>query len=457
MSQSLLKNRSALLAVPEPYRRRRALALDLVDAALSGVDAYAATRRALALLELPPGNAVHVLALGKAAHPMARACLNWLPVVGGVALGLHDEALGPLEVLVGAHPHPCDDAPAHAARMLDYAARLGAADSVLCLISGGGSALFELPRAGLSLCELRDTSRLLMRAGADISELNRVRQALSQVKGGGLLDALGSAHVVNLLLSDVVGASPELIASGPTSIPSQEPTLEARAVVQRLGLEAALSPAVRAQLFDDKRRPKNAASSRPAPAQCVVADNDSGRAAIILAANSRGQALESMSGHAAGRAALAAQRLWAAARSAPAQAAGVVWGGETLVVLGAESGLGGRNQELILEWGLLELAAAHGAIPPGTETVDVPPQHPLGPASLPDPGLLVSFGTDGVDGSSPAAGALLDGHALARLDEAACRQALAQHDSYRLLAGLDVALETGPTGTNVADLMFWLR
>lgn len=455
---SLLKNRGALLAAPAPYRARRALALALVDEALHAVDAYAATARALRQLTIPHGNTLHVLAFGKAAHGMARACLDYLPITGGVVIGLHAEPLSPLRVLVGQHPDPCDQAPEHAAQLLAYAATLGPKDSALCLISGGGSALLELPRPGLSLEQLRRTSRLLMRAGADIGELNRVRQALSQVKGGGLLTALGDAHVVNLLLSDVIGSSPELIASGPTTLPSVDPAAAARAVIRRFGLQGQLAPGVRAQLFDAPPAAPPAAPARrrgPAPEQHIVADNDTARAALIAAARSHGLILDSIPGHASGLAQLAARQIWSAAHGRETPGAGLAWGGETLVRLRGPAGLGGRSQELALEWALLGLDPTPGTSPHGSASAAAPaqPQDPLNQADL---GLLVSFGSDGIDGASPAAGALIDGHSLAQLSLATCRDALARHDSYSLLASVGSTLVTGPTGTNVADLMFWL-
>lgn len=451
---SLLKNRSALLTVPEPYRARRELALALVDEALRAVDAYAATSRALPHLTIPPGNKLHVLAFGKAAHDMARACLDYLPITGGVVIGLHAEPLGPLSVLVGQHPDPCDQAPQHAKQLLACAATLGPSDTALCLISGGGSALLELPRAGVSLGELRDTSRLLMRAGADIGQLNRVRQALSQVKGGGLLTALGGAHVVNLLLSDVIGGAPELIASGPTTQPSVEPSRAARDVIRRLGLQGQLAPRVRAQLFETQPAAPSTRRS-PAPEQRIVADNDTARSALIAAARTHGIQLDSMPGHASGLTRLAARQIWAAAHQTKTPPTGLAWGGETLVRLQGPAGLGGRNQELALEWALLGLEPARTTYPHGSLLLPELAHH-QDPIDQAGSGLFVSFGSDGVDGSSPAAGALIDGHSLAQLDPATCRDALTRHASYSLLTSIGSSLETGPTGTNVADLMFWL-
>ncbi|HEY8430465.1 MAG TPA: MOFRL family protein, partial [Sandaracinaceae bacterium] len=257
-------------------------------------------------------------------------------------------------------------------------------------------------------------ARRLMHAGADIAELNAVRSALSRLKGGGLARAIAPARVCNVVLSDVPGHPLSIVASGPTCAPPTEAP-RARDVLERYGLLGSLGPGARAAL--ERRRAPIRAPIRTE----LAADNGTARAAVVERARALGVAMEDRPGFFAGEARAIGASI------APSDRAWV-WGGEsTVVVRGA--GRGGRNQELVL-------AALSGW----------------------KRGLFVCFGTDGVDGSSDAAGALIDEHALRVAKERGLdpARALANNDAGTFFEALGTALRSGPTGTNVADLCFYL-
>ncbi|MCA9629797.1 MAG: DUF4147 domain-containing protein [Myxococcales bacterium] len=448
-----IQNRAELLGVEEPTRARRQRALELCERLLDSLDPYEATRRSLRAV-FPRGicnGRSHVLAIGKAAVAMARAALDEVGARSGFVLAPEpaSEDLSPLILLRGGHPSPCAEAPAHAQQVLAHLQRLGAGEQLLCLISGGGSALFELPRAGLRLEDLARTGELLMHGGASIQALNLVRRSLSQVKGGGVLRACPNLAVTNFILSDVVGGPLYAVASGPT-LPIHDPSANPLALLEDFGVRSATPGAVIALLEADARRahPSSAGTERlqaterrfsppnmriPAatPPTWVVADNDRAVRLVEQHASDLGLALQVLPGHLEGDAATAGAGL--STRFRGGGTGSFVWGGETTVRIDAPNpGRGGRNQELIL--GAARSALAHGSFS----------------------GTLVALGSDGVDGRSPAAGALLDAEVLQRLSLTDVEAALDGHDSYTLLEGAGAALITGPTGTNVADLCFWL-
>lgn len=351
-----------------------------------------------------PPRPVTVFAFGKAAVPMARGALRAWPVQGGLVVSLAEASLPPLTVRRGGHPTPRPDAAAVGDEALALAATLGPEDVALALVSGGGSAMLERPREGVSLDEIASLTDALMRAGGDIAELNAVRRRLSAIKGGGLARAIAPARLVNVVLSDVPGASPALVASGPTCAPPDGP--DPIEVLGRHGLLDAVSPALRRWL------------ARPMPPltgpieTIVAADNGTARRATGLA--DRGLRLRGE-----------ARDVGAAfAREGPG--AGWVAGGETVVTVVGE-GRGGRSLELAL-----------GALAAGWRG-----------------GLLAAFGTDGVDGTSALAGALVDEAVVeaARARGLDPREHLARNDAGSFFDAVGSGLDCGPTGTNVADLV----
>ncbi len=408
-------DRARILDVPDPaVRRRRELALALAEAALDAVEPEQATRAALARLERRGERleGATLFAFGKAAVPMARAAARAVSLRGGVVVALERVALPGLDVRIGGHPDPAPDALEVGLEVLARAATLGERDVALCLVSGGGSAMLELPASGVTLEELRRVARELMRAGADIAELNAVRGALSQLKGGGLARAIAPARVCNVILSDVPGHPLAVVASGPTCAPP-EGAPDPSEVLARYSVP--VSRGVRAALA----RPRDPVSA--VIRSEVAADNSVARAAVIARARAVGVEMYDRAGVFRGEARELGASLGAADRA-------FVWGGETTVTVRG-AGRGGRNQELVL-----------GAFAGFSR------------------GLLLAFGTDGVDGSSDAAGALIDEHAVRSARERGLdpARALADNDATAFFDALGTALRSGPTGTNVADLCLYL-
>lgn len=338
-----------------------------------------------------------VLAWGKAAVPMARAAARRCSPRIGVVVAPRSadvHGLAPLEVRRGGHPVPADDAPETGRRVLELARSLGPDDVLLCLVSGGGSAMLELPEEGISLADIRRRTEALLRSGADIHALNAERTRMSRLKGGKLARAAAPARVVNVILSDVPGGDPSVVASGPT-VPPQ-------------GSEEGFGHVT----------------------TVVAADNGTAQDAVVRAGGGRGLILVRRDGFVSGEAREAGARFCREAwqRCKAEGVHGVVWGGETTVHVTGD-GRGGRNQELVL-----------GA---AEELAD---------------GALGSLGTDGVDGASDAAGAVLDGAILERARGLGLAPAdfLARNDSEAFFRRAGGVIETGPTGTNVADVCVYL-
>ena len=445
----MISNRSRLLAeVDGDDRRRRSWALELLEAGLASVDAGRVTRSALACLE---AGGMHlegaaVLAFGKASRAMAEAALAEFAPCGGLVVGHDAGRLGNLAMLAAGHPIPLAESEAHGRRVQAFADSLGADDLVICLVSGGASAMLEVPRIGLSMADLAATTACLLHAGAAIEELNAVRVALSDVKGGRLLARLHPARVINLVISDVPGAPPAVVGSGPTMPPvaggSARP--DAGEVISKYGVADSLPSSVMACLADPGGRAPVDLPMDLRVETVVAANNLTAQSAMIERARSLGLEPRHRSDPVVGEARDAGAAAWHCCRR---HGRCVVFGGETTVTVRG-TGRGGRNQELVLG----ALAAQAG----DAQALD------RSASGSPSPsitvGLLAALGTDGVDGSSDAAGAFLDGPAVVRagvlgLDIAA---ALARNDSHRFFAELGTAIETGRTGTNVADVGIWL-
>lgn len=388
---------------------------------------------------------VLLLAAGKAAPAMAAAAEAVLGsrLEGGLVVAT---APGPrlrrARLQLAAHPHP-DRRGLRAALAAEELARgLGRDDLLLVLLSGGASALLPAPVPGLSLEDKAAAARLLMESGADIHELNALRRHLSRLKGGGLLRAAAPARVACLALSDVVGDDPADIGSGPVSA---DPTTfaDVLAACRRRGLLRQLPPAVRRRLEDGAagRVPETLRAGDALLARCHYAVVGSGRlslAAAARAARGLGWRPHVLTTRLQGEAREAGRVLGALLRECGesgrpfAPATCLLACGETTVTVRGR-GRGGRNQELAL-----------GA----AEALD-------GCAA---PVLLASLGSDGRDGRSPAAGGLADAGTAGRARALGrpVSEALAASDSHGLLARLGDALVTGPTGTNVADLVVLL-
>jgi len=310
-------------------------------------------------------------------------------------------------------------------------------DLVVCLISGGGSALLELPIAGVSLDDLRATTDALLRCGATINEINTLRKHISQVKGGQLARRAGQAPVVSLILSDVIGSPLDAIASGPAA-PDTTSFADARAVIERRGLRGQIPAHIVAHIERGARgdipdTPKTGDPIFARVQNVIIADLTIACDAAMQAARQLGYNSLLLSSFVQGEAREFAKFLSAIAREINVserpvrKPACVVCGGETTVTLRGK-GKGGRNQEIALA-AAIEMA--------GMENV-----------------VILSGGTDGTDGPNDAAGAIADGTTIARASAKGldARAYLANNDSYNFFQPLGDLLITGPTGTNVNDV-----
>lgn len=399
--------------------------------ALGAVHAGRAVARALPG-ELRAGERVVLLAVGKAAPSMARAALDLLGdgVVGG-AVHSASPALVPLGVLsarVAGHPLPDERSLAAADEALQIATRLSGDHTLLVLLSGGASALWCAPAHGLTLDDKRRTTEALLRSGAQISELNAARKHLSRIKGGQLARAAATHRIATLAVSDVRGDRADTIGSGPTT-PDGTSYRDALDVLERHALAREIPPAVLAHLRAGERgeRPETAREGELAGARFrVIASLDLALEAAAAAARRLGISPILLGATLYGDVAELARAL--AGRVRAARDALILAGGEPSVsVRGA--GRGGRCQELAVRLAL-ELEGESGW-------------------------TALCAGSDGADGSTDVAGAVVDATSLVRMRAAGCdaRAALARSDSYALLAASSDQLRTGPTDTNVADLV----
>lgn len=434
---------------PSPAGRRE-VALDCYAAALRAASPGPWVERALAREPLPAGR-VWLVALGKAAAGMASAAVSALGRMGR-------EPAGGLVVApeVGVAPHPAleplaGDHPVPGARSFEAARRLGLLttrvatdDTVLVLLSGGASALAGAPATEVEADDLVHLHAALLRSGAPIAAMNALRKRFSRWGGGRLAAALAPARVRCLAISDVAGDDPAVIGSGPC-VPDPLHAAELLALVERHGLRGSVSPALREHLalvaggaIPETPKPGDTAFAR-ATTEVIL----SNRVALTAAADTAaaaGYEVELMAGELDGDAATAGRACVDAlldhvGRDAPARRPRcVVWGGETTVTLGPDAaGVGGRCQELAL-------AAAERLHHGGARAAHV---------------TLLAAGTDGRDGPTDAAGAVVDGGSWARIADAGMdpSDALTRHDSHRALEAANALVRTGYTGTNVRDVV----
>jgi hydroxypyruvate reductase len=384
-----------------------------------------------AWLPPPPRGRTVVIGAGKAAASMAAAVEDhWFGALSGLVITRYGHAAQTrqVEVIEAAHPVPDVEGVRATARLLACLQGLSADDLVLCLLSGGGSALLTAPPPGVSLDDKRFVVRALLRSGAPISQINCVRKHLSLVKGGRLRQAAGPARFVTLAISDVPGDDPAIIASGPT-VADTTTSADAQAILLRYGVDAPSS--VRAWLADPASESPVLASADPRDYRLIAAPGLSLDAAAEVARRSGyqpvilGDAIEGEARDVA-RAHAALARCLSSGLEPGAQPYVLISGGETTVtVVGA--GRGGRNTEYLLALG----AALDGA-----------------------PGIhALAADTDGVDGVEDNAGAILDPGSLARGEQAGmgAEAHLANNDAYGFFAAIGGLVFTGPTRTNVND------
>lgn len=401
----------------------------VLEAALEEVEPAALVRRFLATATLPTHSQRYLLGLGKAAAAMTRGAAE--------AVGQFQDALvitklrtdadpESFTVLQAGHPVPDERSVAAGKAALDFVSQLEPTDLLICLVSGGGSALATAPAEGVTLDDIQRITSSALESGAGIEDINNLRRCLDRLKGGGLAAAT-RARVLGVILSDVIGDRVDAIASGPTVPCGSDPTRAAR-LLKRVqispssGLLRAVAKTSSLPIGAERDRITNVivgnvrTAAQGALRQAVL----EGFHARVLEPSFEGEA--GPVGQAMGN------RLAAASQVGPRPAC-LIATGESTVTLPPSHGTGGRNQELALA---------------AVESVDAL-----------DDCMLIALATDGEDGPTDAAGAVVTGATAARARFMGMNSAdyLARHDSYHYFRALGDLLKPGYTGTNVNDLL----
>ncbi|MBW2108273.1 MAG: glycerate kinase [Deltaproteobacteria bacterium] len=427
-------------------------ALDIFTAGVNAVKAEAAVRRHCSreadrfmvdqsTYDLSRFKDIYVIGAGKAGGSMAKALEEILGdrITAGVVVVKygHVAPLSKVRLVEAGHPVP-DSAGLEGARaVLEMATRAQGGDLVICVLSGGGSALLPLPVKGVSLADKQAVTKVLLACGATIHEINAVRKHLSLVKGGGLARAVSPAVLVTLILSDVVGDDLDVIASGPT-VPDSSTFATCMEVFERYNISDKVPAAVSAHI---RRGLEGKAAETPKPGDtifegtrsvivgsnvgCILAAEKKalalGYRTIILSSMLEGETADVARVHAG-----IAKEILKTGHPVSSPAC-VLSGGETTVTLKG-AGLGGRNQEFVLA-GAIALSGWRHVV-------------------------VLSGGTDGTDGPTDAAGAVADGLTDRRAREMGLvpEAFLADNDAYHFFERLGDLIKTGPTDTNVMDL-----
>jgi hydroxypyruvate reductase len=435
--------------------------IDIFNAALAAVDPYPAVIRGItfennclqaagAAYELDVFSRVLVVGAGKATARMALAIEDALGdrITEGLIV-VKEGYTAPLKIIKqveASHPVPNESGVEGTKRIVELVRAADEKTLVICLLSGGASALLVAPMNGLTLNDKQEVTSLLLQAGASIGELNAVRKHLSAVKGGRFAKAACPAQVVTMILSDVIGDRLDVIASGPTARDSTT-FADAMAVIEKYGLKEkiplrALSFLERGMEGQEPETVKSGDSCLHKTRNVIIGGITQALSAATEKARQLGFAPEVITGELQGEARDAARFLAAAALRAldalrPGELRCLLSGGETTVTVKG-NGKGGRNQELALAFAL-EIEGLEGV-------------------------SLLSAGTDGTDGPTDAAGAIVDGSTASRARALGIDpvQYLNYNDSYLFfqqfdeLSGIKSHVITGPTGTNVMDLQIML-
>lgn len=408
----------------------------ILAAALEAVDPAAAVERYLSSNPLLSAERVFALGLGKAAIPMTRALSRFVDLTDALIIAKHASHLGfqPATLIESGHPVPDSRSRAAGQAALEFVSDLREDDLLVCLISGGGSALMTAPTVPLE--DLQALTSALLACGARIDEINTLRRHLDRVKGGGIAKAT-KARVLSLILSDVVGSPLEAIASGPTS-PDPTTKDDALEIVKEYfskedKIEIPFS--ILHSLSSNPETPKSDNSIFSRVQNIIVGDNAMAVQSALEQAEKEGFYTESLGSRWQGEAREVgvdfARKLRVTTKQQPRPFC-LIAGGETTVTIQGD-GTGGRNQELAL-----------AAVP---ELVDL------------ENALLISLATDGEDGPTDAAGAVMSGKTLGRAKELGLDVAdyLSRNDAYTFFEQLGDLLKIGPTGTNVNDLVFLIQ
>ncbi|MFY3740261.1 MAG: glycerate-2-kinase [Candidatus Nitrosomirales archaeon] len=450
----LIINKNELLHAGTCLRERR-LILGALEASLSAADPKLSVKKNVKLkgktlhimgikYSLNNFDSIHVIGSGKASGHMAEALFGILQDRITDGLVIIPENLktklqtGKIKLLKASHPIPSHMGVRGVKKMLACVSNLTERDLVICLISGGGSALMPLPYDDLTLENKQEVTSDLLKSGANIYEINAVRKHLSSIKGGRLAEKLQSAHIVSLIISDVIGNRLDTIASGPT-VPDRTTYNDVIHVLKKYGLWNSLSVKVKRVIEKGlsgtiPETPKSGSRIFRNVKNFVIADNEQACKAALNQLRSRGIHAILLTTSLQGEARDVGRYVASLAEKTDnrkRKPAALIMGGETTVTVTGK-GKGGRNQELVL--------AASIGISGLRNTV------------------LASLGTDGIDGNSDAAGAIADTFTIKRAERLNLdpQKFLQNNDSYSFFKRLGDTIQTGPTGTNVDDLLILL-
>jgi glycerate-2-kinase len=449
-----IKNKEQLIKNGETQlnQKARTLALKSLECALNAVDARRIIKSKVLLknstlnvdeysFDLKKFKNIYVIGGGKAGGSMAKALEE---ILGNhITIGIVNVPRGSrsktaiVKLHEASHPIPDEAGVEGTRRMLGLVEQARKDDLVICLISGGGSSLMPLPRDEISIADKREITNTLLKSGANINEINTVRKHISDFKGGWLAKKAYPATILNLILSDVVGDPLDFIASGPT-VPDSTTFGDAINVLEKYDLWNKTPASIRKVLSDGEKgiipeTPKASDEAFKKVFNVVVGNNrfasitareqlkSKGLNTLLLTATLEGEA------HHVGVMLASIAREVSMSENPISKPAGIIAGGETTVTVTGK-GLGGRNQEIAL-------AAAR-------KLKDM------------DGVVVASLSTDGIDGPTDAAGAIVDGKTLARAAKTSLtpEKYLLENDSYHFFSKLDDLIVTGPTGTNVNDI-----
>jgi len=449
-----IKNKEELVRNGETQLNRdaRSLALKSLESALNAVDSKQIIKSKILLknsclqvngysFDLKKFKNIYVIGGGKASGSMAEAIEQILGKY--ITNGIVNVPQGSkqntkiIEPHEASHPIP-DEAGVEGTRsMLKMLEQAKEDDLIICLISGGGSSLMPLPRGGISISDKREITNALLKCGATINEINTVRKHISDFKGGWLAKKAYPATILNLILSDVVGDPLDFIASGPT-VPDSTTFNDAVKILEKYRLWSKAPASIRKVLSNGEKgiipeTPKADDEAFKKVFNVVVGNNrlasltaleylkSEGLNTLLLTATLEGEAR-----HVGVMLASIAREISASGNPVP-KPAGIIAGGETTVTVTGK-GLGGRNQEIALAT-VQNLNSMNGVV-------------------------VASLSTDGVDGPTDAAGAIVDGKTLVRAAKMGLtpEEYLAENDSYHFFSKLGDLIFTGPTGTNVNDV-----
>ncbi|HUK99918.1 MAG TPA: glycerate kinase [Nitrospirota bacterium] len=428
-------------------------AIDIFQAALQAVDPYVAVHqhmdRVVSLYRDGAYTRLYVIGIGKAAFPMMRAVVDDVGarVTKGIVLTKYGHAEqgvlpGYIDVLEAGHPVPDEKGLAATRKIIDTLDMADDRTLVLCLISGGASALLVAPHEKISLAEKQQVTQYLLKAGADIFELNTVRKHISRAKGGRLAEHAFPARVMSLILSDVIGDPLDVIASGPTA-PDASTYEDAMRVIRKYGLEDRIPKSVLSVLTEGLAGNIPETPKRDHPAftrveNIVIGSNRKATEAAQLRAQQMGYESTILGCDFQGEASDVGKFFAKKTLEVRHEITGkkdrkicLIAGGETTVKVSG-NGIGGRSMEMALVVAK-EIAGSKGI-------------------------LFLSAGTDGTDGPTDAAGAIVDGKTLSEARDAGLDSDifLRNNDSYNFFKPIHGLIMTGPTGTNVMDIHIML-